>query len=558
MRKLSILMLALLILALGVFPVAAAPVDNLSDLARYYPVDTPIFAAMQIDDVFIDTLDGLAQNVDSQLGGLLSGMTLRSGLDLVATQIDPQGDFESVFGWAGDTVAVGVTNLDSIKMDNGEALLIAIAVADVREAELFLDNIKPAGYEKEDTNAGGILYRPQQANPDAPVFYLTDDVLLIRPSTADPNSLVPVFDVSLADSSLFQEAMARLPLDDYNAVTYIDSVVLLAALEEADVDFSALPMDMDMFAMIEALGPQSAGFTILDERNLVMDVAIHIQDMNAYEAAGGKLQVMDSINLDFVSNLPASTALFAQHTDFGTQLIEGLAHLEEMGDSFDELYEQGDLPFDQEDLRQLDEVATFLRLSFEGLTNLTMQEAFGSLTGDAIFYLNILPSDIREIPVLPDFGMIIDISNSDASALVSAMPDLLYDLGIDYEEENGLIVVPLFGDMIGNNALDLLFGEQDGLLVSGTRPGISAIGQNSLADSAAFQYASQYFVEDTQTLAYINFAPLSELVAMMAQAGQSDAQELATILPLFESASVTANHDENGNGYVRIVITLSQ
>jgi hypothetical protein len=558
MRKLSILMLALLILALGVFPVAATPIAELTDLARYYPVNTPLFASMRMDAEFIATVDGLAQGVDAKLGGMLGGMTLRDGLDRVAQEIDPEGDFESTFGWAGDTVAIGVTSYQMKSASNtDEPVIIAIAVADVRQAELFLDNLKPDGYVKEDSNAGGTLYRPRQASPDAPVFYLADDALLIRPTTTDPNAIVPGFDASLADNKLFQEAMSRLALDDYNAVAYVDSALLLAALEQSDAKLELIPMNMDIVAMLEAIGPQSAGFTILDGRNLVIDIAVHVQDRGAYEAAGGKLQTHEPIQLDFASKLPASTALSVQSTGFGPQLIESLAELKIMGDFYDEQYEQGNLSYEQENLRQLDESATFIRQAFEGLTNLTMQEAFGSLTGDFIAYLNILPNDNPDLPVLPDFGVLVDTSNRDASALISAMPNLLYDLGIDYEEEDGMLVIPLLGDMIGNNALDLLFGEQDGFLVSGTRSGIAAMGQDSLADTESFQYASQFFVEDAQALAYINVAPLRELISMMAQMGVSDTQELALILPLFESASMTANYDESGNGQVRLIVTLA-
>lgn len=564
MRKFLFLLMVLLILVFSALPAGATSVEELTDLARYYPVNAPMFASMRIDDEFIDTLDTIAQDVDAKLGGMMGGMTLRDGLDMIAMELDPEADFESAFGWAGDTVAVGIIDPENpVRLDNSqeEPTVIAVSVADARAAELFLDNLIGAAYDKTDTNAGGILYNPPEPDADMPTIYLAEDVLLLRPSSLVSETLVPVFDASLADNPQFEETMARLPLDDYNAVLYFHPIMARTAIEEAQMELSDLPVDINLTDMFTALGPQSAGFTILDGRNFVMDMAIHVQDMTALQVAlgtGNIYATYEPIDVEFLSNLPANTALFSQGTNFGQQVLASFAAWEEMGDLYDERYETGALSYDEEDLRYLDEGAVFLRQSFEGLTGLTLEEAFGSLTGDYVAYLNILPSSFEEIPVLPDFGMMIDINNSDSSALVSALPNLLYDLGVDYEEEEGLLVVPLLGDLVGDNALDMLMGEQDGLLVSGTRSGISAIGSDSMADSDAFQNASQYFVEGAQSLAYINFAPLNDIVGSLAQMGDPDMQELALILPLLESASATVTMDESGSGQVRLIISLGQ
>lgn len=561
MRKILFLLVALLMLLVA-FPVSATPVDQLSDLARYYPANTPLFVTVRIDDEFIGKLDTVAQNIDSKLGGMLGGMDAHSGLDMLATQIDPKADFKTVFGWLGDTAAMGV--MDSQNLFSGsnfqENMTLAVAVADSRGAELFLDNLIGAAYDKTDTNDGAILYSPLKPNTDTPVFYLANDVLLMNFNAFSPEGIVPQFDTSLADKQEFQDAMARLPLDDYDAVAYLDPAIYLSLIDQYQTQMNTMPMNLDSIKqLINAASPISEGISIRDGRNLLIDVAVDFSNMDSAQLALMQNSMnREPIDLAFLNNVPANTALFVQSTGFGPEVIAAINALEAMGNQYDDMYAAGNLPPGAENLRQMDAVAVFIRQSFEGLTGLTLDQAFGSLTGNYLAYLNILPNDNPDIPVLPDFGMLVDTSGSDTSALLSALPNMLHDLGVDYTEENGMIVVPLLSDMLQNSNMDILIGEKDGLLISGTRAGIEAMGGDSIADSKAFQNASQYFVEDTQMLVYLNFAPLSDLVNTLAQNGNSDMQQLAMILPLFESASITSHSDKAGAGHARFVITLAQ
>jgi hypothetical protein len=569
MRKFSIALVALLMLLLGTMTGAAKSSEELSDLARYYPAISPAYAAIRTDAAFIDELGDLMLALDGKLNGAFGGMTLRDVLDQAAQNLDRDADFATSFAWLGETAAIGITDPDFHSIDTTEAdqaVIVAFAVSDSDAAAEFLDILHEAGFVKE-TVSGGFLYYPEESSEqtqsvlaETPTLFLGEDVLLIRPSSFDPESLVPAFDETLADNPDFQAAMERLPLDDYNAVAYVDPMLLEAQMQEAMNDAS-MPMMMNPLDVLAALGPQSAGFRLLDGRNLVMDVAVHVADPAAFEAAGGHFRDAEPIDLAFTNNLPATTALFIQDTGLGAQLIDGLAQMEVLGDFYDEAWDNGELDFDQEQLRQLDEAAVFLRQTFEGLSSLSLQEAFGWMTGDYVAFLNIHEGISEEIPALPDFGVFVEVTDSAAAdALTSATPEILDQLGLDYVDENGFLVVPVFGDMAQSNDLDLIIGNNGDLLAFGTRPGTEALlnGEGGLADTEAFQYASQFFLEDTQVLAYAYFPPLTEIASVLAENGDSDARSAVLALGLFESGSISAVTDGNGSGTVRLILTLAE
>jgi hypothetical protein len=569
MRKFSIALVALLLLLLGTMTSVAKTSEELADLARYYPATAPAYAALRTDAAFIDELGDLMLLLDGKLNGAFGGMTLRNLLDQAAQNIDQDADFATSFSWLGETASIGITDPDFQSLDRDEddqALVIAFAISDSEAAEEFLDILHEAGFVKE-TVSGGFLYYPEETDEEAitvfaetPTLFLGEDVLLIRPSSFDPESLIPAFDETLADHADFQAAMERLPLEDYNAIAYVDPILLQTQLEEA-MDDASMPMMMNPLDVLAALGPQSAGFRLLDARNLVMDVAVHVADPAAFEAAGGRFRDAEPIDLAFTNNLPPTTALFIQDTGLGESLIEGLAQMEVLGDFYDEAWDNGDLSYDQQQLRQLDEAAVFLRQTFEGLSSLTLQEAFGWMTGDYMAFLNIHEGISEEIPALPDFGLLVEVTDATAAEnLITAAPAILEQLGFDYVDENGFIVMPVLGEMAQTNDLDLLIGNNGSLIAIGTRPTTEALmnGEGGLADSDHFRYASQFFLEDTQVLAYAYFPPLTEIASVLAENGDSDARSAVLALGLFESGSMTAVSDDTGSGTVRLILTLAQ
>jgi hypothetical protein len=292
-----------------------------------------------------------------------------------------------------------------------------------------------------------------------------------------------------------------------------------------------------------------------------MDLAVHVDDPSVLEAAGAVFVDAPALDLSFANHLPPTTTFFMQDTGFGEQLLRGLAQMEAMGDFYDEAWESGDLPYDSEGLRNLDETAVFLRQAFEGLSGLTLQEAFGWMTGNHIFFMNITEGISEDIPVLADFGTLVEITDSAAAdALLNTSPVILEQLGLDYVEEGDYIVMPVLGDMLQTDDMDIIIGRNSDLIAIGTRPTTEAVlnGEGGLTDTAPFQYASLFFLADTQVLAYLYFPPLTEIVGQFAENGSNDAEEALIMLGLFETASVSSVTDATGSGTVRFVLTLAE
>ncbi|MEL6307276.1 MAG: hypothetical protein AAFQ52_03985, partial [Chloroflexota bacterium] len=82
-------------------------------------------------------------------------------------------------------------------------------------------------------------------------------------------------------------------------------------------------------------------------------------------------------------------------------------------------------------------------------------------------------------------------------------------------------------------------------------------GNGGLTTTDAFANASNYFLEDAQALAYVNVPPIADIATGLAELGVPDMEDVALVLPAFESASITASYDDEGNGVVRLVLSLA-
>jgi hypothetical protein len=410
------------------------------------------------------------------------GMTLRSQLDSAMAELGREGDFESVIGaWLGDTIAIGVLDVEGLveqNFDEDMPLLITVAISDSREAELFLDNLKPGNYVKEQLNEG-ILYHPDEPSQNDPTIYLTDGALLVRPSSLDAMTITQGVDSSLADNADFTTALANLPEEDYDALMYVDvaGFEFMAQEIQAEFDSENLPLDLDFQAMVEALGPQVVAMTIMGQ-SLVFDRSSNIADVGALENMGFNVNSGEPISLEFTNMLPANTAMFIQDTNFGMNLLDSLDEAYQLGEEFEDLKAQGNLDRDLEGLAYMDEFVTFMRLSFKGLSGLSMEEGFGWMTGNYILYFNIVPFNGTfkdELAFIPDFGSIIESTDSDAAAaFVNGIETLFYELGLDVTRDGDTLTLPILGNMFGDDALNLMLIQNGDFIISGTQPGVTA------------------------------------------------------------------------------------
>lgn len=566
MRKSLLAVLALaLVLILGALPAAASQQTMLA-LAEYFPTTTSVFFSARIDSETIAQADSLAALLDARTGAL-NGMNLSSALDMLALEIDAEGTFESVFGWVGDALAFGITSPDFALPENQDQserfMRFVVSVRDPRAAEAFMDSEMPDNAIKEQVE-GGILYRVEGSMINTPVFFLNNAVMIIVMDYGDPMRAVPSFGQSLADMPEFATTIEALPLSEYHMLMVVDPLFMVPLLEEAteDMDKDAMPVDLDFAEIVRAVGHQALGATVLDGRSLVLDMTSLVRDRAALESLmpAGEYTPSQPLDLSFTGSVPANTSLLLQYTGMGSGLLGLLAQVEALAADAREQMQQGTAPDGQQELVQAGTALALARNGFRGLSGLSLNEAFGWMDGNFAVFMDLTMGSSADLPVIPNIGIAVENTDTGAAAaLFASLPRIFTELGVDAVDENGSLVVSTLNELTQNPALDLLFALNDRAFVTGTRPAVEGfIGAGGLADTAAFQFSSSYFLPGSQFLAWIHVTPLANLAGeIAAMTNDRDAAQLAQVLPLLESATLTAAYDESGSGAVRGVLTLA-
>lgn len=554
MRKL-ILMLLTLLLVPGAFPAVAATTDDLTNLARYVPASAPLYVGLRSDDAYIDTIDSVLATLGESLPQL-QAVGVRMTLDQAAQNVDPDADFASLIRpWLGDTVAFAATDasifVDGNSTASQQSLRILLSITDRDAAESFMDRLGGFGLERGEF--GNVT---TYAGPSSSIL-VYDDAVIIAP-VDDPEIILEEVKSSLSAVAGFTEAFTPLPQAEYNIALYVDvSQIDAGALADAQFALNEAGMSIDLAAVLQALGPQTAGLTILEDRSLVLDVAANIADPDALAAAGMPLSPDTTpIDAGFVSNVPVGTPLLLHSAGFGSDLLLGLEQARTVGDLFDTQFENGELSFDQQSLTQIDEAVTFLELAFQGMAGASIADTFGWMTGDYALFVDVDLQSMQRI--IPTLGFITAAEDSaNAVATVDALENLLTELTIFNTREGDTLTLPAFGDFFADEALDVLIAADDALLSMGTRNAFS-LTNGSIADTEAYATASAVFLTDMQSLAYVDAASLAELAQSAADImGEPDLMMLAQVLGAFESASITSTYDETGSGVNRFVLTLA-
>jgi hypothetical protein len=336
---------------------------------------------------------------------------------------------------------------------------------------------------------------------------------------------------------------------------------------------------MDFEAMMGAVGPQAWGAVILEERSLTLDF-VQAVDIAAMEAAGFPGGNMTPLNPDFTQYIPVNSALVIQDTNLGGSIDQTLDMLSTLGQAASEAAEKSQEEFGyvsdtEQQFAMLDEMATFLRLSYQGLSGAPLDESVAWMSEDYAMYLSF---PTVEGSVTVDAGTAIAVTDTTAvDSFAQGLRRILDSWGVAYEDEGGLLTISsvrqLAERVLSEQSmdaeseltlpnLDVLFGYNEDVFVLGTRPSVESAlnGGAGLPDSDVYQIARRYMLPDTQILAYVDGANLTVGLEAMAAAdmGGNDLEELATLTSIIESASITANYSEDGVGMVRFVITLAE
>ncbi len=578
MRKMLALSLVLLTLfgALAA-PAMAVPPDDLVQLAAWFPEETPLFAAVRTDDGFIETLDGVVGTLSAALPpGTLPVSSLSAALDMASSSFAPEGTFQSVFRtWLGSTAAVGILDAESIFRGSGTpAILFAIAITDRDNAIAYLDSVGALFRYAPEERDGAIIYSPLTRMAGQPFYIFRDDVVLIG-IEADNVATAGVQAQPLSGTQKFRDAIALLPQSSYNAVIYNDVLALLAA----SPDFEELLQNdtsgfTDLFA---ATGPQVYGFTIVNGRELTIDMAVSYTDLEALQRVGGvAIGGIPPVDPAFARYIPAGTPLaILANNAAGAQPIAQLENI------VDQLEQSGALT--EREVREARSAIVALRAGIRGVTGLEAEEAFSWMNSNVAVTLGLSSTALNAanlndlnsaLPV--DFAVIIEATDpSAAAALVSGLTNALR--GLDTGEiiviEQSFDNIPALGVAIKTPDLpftvELFLASNDEVFVFGTRDAVafalSPVAGAGLDSDPAYIEALQGVLPDTILIAYAageQFTAVTDLV--MAQSPNSidsrNARDLAAILRLISSSSMSSTifTTDSYSALVRLVWTLPE
>ena len=597
MRKLIVL-LVLVTIGFSVFPVSATSVDELTALARFFPVDTPIFAAVRTDDALIDELDSLAANVAAKLGTELP-ISLRDSLDVFAASsaiiaseaagtdaetTEALPNFDTIFrSWLGDTAAVGILSLD-ILSGASTPIVAAFSVTDRANAEVFVDQSLATNsfqtFEKStDEVSGSTLW--QSTDFGTSDWVLFDDVLLITTDVPAPLGLTPIADTNLSTNEIFTETVGLLPAESYAALAYVDLGGIIqpfAAL--APLLLPPDTPDIDVDGLINAIGAQAVGLTILEERAFVLDTVVQAGDSSALEAlglstAGTAGQPVDPALAGFV---PGDSIFAIQGTNFGpsiTALLDAFAGLGKMLDEQDISLAAIDPNLDPRlslilGGLNLDDPIVFLRQAFRGMVGLDLDaDVLAWMSGNFATYLRAPQTATGKYTL--DAGLVVEVTDTEAATqLMAAIPLFLEQINRSFIQQENAIILPapefdlpeelpfeLPGNLIGMNEAIFTVATQAGGEFS-LKP-----TDNSLANTPAWQGGQSFFLPDTSSVFFVNLPAIRDLAAGFVAVNPdapfdtlSEEKQLVRILDLFESISFTAATDENNNAVSRFVVSL--
>jgi hypothetical protein len=585
----------------GVLPALATPIGELNDLARYFPADTPIFAAVRTDDAFFSELDGIVAKVaDALPPGIIPPVTIVEALDMALADAEPPMSFqEDIRPWLGDTMAFGVLEIPNEEgaarmlrrrptFDGEAPVLVAVAITDrAAVTDFFVDGMTEADVEFERTDeADFTLITPTNTSvefaKETPIIVIRDDALFV---TNQSDSATTLPDGSLASSAEFNETFALLPGDDYNISVFMDfgAFIEQGIANTSDPDTQEF---MGLFGnMFSAIGPQAWGATLLDGVNLTLDAAQRITDPTAFETLGFPITNMTAIDPAFAVHIPAGATLSIHSTDlnrgFGSMFNffdTMIGNMREMGLG------------DSDELDEAAEGIAQIENSFTTFTGLDLRDdVLAWMTGN--YALFIMPSPDLDVssrfsifqtfPV--DFGLAIEVTDPAAAAkTVEGLTEGVERLAaLATEQEDAQAEIEIGSDTIvgtdvtvisitGEDSpwpVELLMGANDEVFALGTRNAVQSIlaRDGGLPSNAAYTRAQDYVLENAYSLGYFgpqSLLPLTDLITTFAEEDDEEAEQNAetarNLLRLIQSASASQSIDSDGNAISRLVLTLSE
>ncbi|MFW5691190.1 MAG: hypothetical protein ACOCXZ_01705 [Chloroflexota bacterium] len=599
MRKRFIALMALLLLTVPFLSsVQAVPTADLTALARYYPEDAPLFAAIRTDDGYFETLNGLVDQINANLGGgvIPASFTIPTAPELL-DQIILNGDgaFLGVtFDWVGETLAFGTTAFTP-----EPAALLALDVNDRELAETELRGLLVDTSSSDVVEVEGYLLFANEA--ERTFIALTEDAAIVSDQRAAVVAAAERADATLADSETFNATLSLLPQGDYNIAAYAD----LAALTELAMMMTmSAPPDgtMELAPMMPGMDETAQsklaiGATILDGRSLVLDLALRPDNPDVVVNQPGYVEEQP-VNLDFAAYLPAYTQLAILDNDAKASFDAGFAALDALGPmlqaqlipmlqmEMDGMDGMGEGPFGQMGMLDLSTVnfggalKNFITQIFAGFTGLNLEDdVLAWQTGDYAMTASLLP-------VASDLVFTLDITSVTAATDPAAAADVvsqlttageLYNLGLLTEniaEANALVLPDLIPSLPVDlppptvpaeaREIDLIVASDDNVFVVGSRPGATyALTQDgpSLLDNPVYQYASSLFLPESYQVWYASGVDIANAILALAPLADEDTEdlmELRFVIAQVESLTISVSRLGDGVDVARLTLSLPE
>jgi hypothetical protein len=538
----------LVVLTIGAVPSLALGESNLTGLAKYVPSTALVYASVRSDDDYVATVDALVEKIGAVMPLGLPEGGIKGVID---EALQPLGGYEATREWVGDTIALAQFGLAG-------SPTVIVAVSDIDKATEAVNRITElADNFKMTETSSGLLFTSGSS-----ALLLTADALLIEQSfSGEFFASLPAESDSLANDATFQSTIAQLPADSYNAVVYAQVIGLVTMSLTMNTP-SGAQMDPLMGTLVrytQGLGATALGFTTVDERNLVVDIVQTITDSDALTPILPFFN-RPAVSADFAQNIPSDAQLLIHSTDIGTVRQLAFDAIKGLGEYFDMRFENDDLPSYQQQLLFIDDIITFMELSFKGMSGQPINEAFGWMTGDFALYNTFSFAD-NKIGIEANMS-VANTDGAQATRFVDGIAQLLDDTNIPYARENDTLTLTSLSELadvaatsplpIAENNLDVVLGANDKVLTFGTYPTANRVLKGdftSLADESAFQNAATWVLPNANTVLYVNVASLNEF-ANTINPNMSDSP-----LQLFESASGSVATSDTAVT-LRLVLTL--
>ncbi len=506
MRRITLMffLIVALMLTLSVSASELSAVDDLAALARYAPEDSVLFAAMRIDDEFIDTMQAMQARTNELLSQMMpfggtEQLNIRDILDQAAMEAFGGSFAEAVRPWLGDHMSMAIGAVDASE----PGVVVAIEITDKAATLAALQSLPNVPEPVEGAN-GFTIFEGESMGPDLRngLVAVGDSVILI---TNIFDSIPQEPPSTLAESDVFRNTLSQLPEPSYWGIAYLDLPLLLKAMPDPD-------SEMLRDYVTANYGPMAIGASLRNSRVSLMDIVQTTTQQGAMN--------FTPVNLEFAEKyVPADVSMLIHGRDINTMYHSLLGLLSQIARF------NGDTSDMQSNLQEAyAQISSFLGMEFP-------DEVLGWMNSDFVAYmrfdrdeiLGLLEASIQNksyametFPV--DFALVVEAGDAELAAeFVDSIGALLRIMLVQTEQAivreesiggaEGYAIrfsIPIEGDMLPYEIALASNGEVVTLATRHLAEEILAGGPVTVRYTPNFTEAQEFFLNNTSGVFYMD------------------------------------------------------